>query len=68
MKKIDRVIQIVLSNLHEEPTMSLGPGKIAGTSQANDNPPVRIDLRTKNKWNPFFKDLVKVMRRKQKKR
>ena len=41
MNKIDRIIDIVRS-LHEEaPTMSLGAGKIAGTSEAGDQPPVR---------------------------
>jgi hypothetical protein len=64
MEKIDKVIKIFKSHLNEEPTMSLSGEKIAGTSQAGDFPPVKIDLRTKYKWNPFFKDLVKIMRRK----
>jgi len=65
MEKIDRVIKIFKRHLSEE--MSLGSGQIAGTSQAGDDPPVRIDLRTKYKWNPFFKDLVRIMRRKKSK-
>jgi hypothetical protein len=68
MEKIDKVIKIFKSHLNEEPTMSLSSGRIAGTTQAGDNPPVKIDLRTKNRWNPFFKDLVKIMRRKNPKR
>jgi hypothetical protein len=40
-KKIDRVIDAIRSHLYEEPTMSLSHGKIAGTIEAGDNPPVR---------------------------
>jgi hypothetical protein len=66
MEKIDKVIKVFKSHLNEEPTMSLSAGHIAGTTQSGDEPPVKIDLRTKNRWNPFFKDLVKVMRRNKK--
>ena len=42
MEKIDRIIQIIRSNLYEEvPTNALSHGQIAGTSEAGDNPPVR---------------------------
>lgn len=68
MEKIDKVIEIFKFHLSEEPTMSLSGNQIAGTSQAGDQPPVKIDLRTKYRWNPFFKDLVKIMRRKKKPR
>jgi hypothetical protein len=64
MEKIDKVIKIFKSHLNEEPTMSLSGKGIAGTKEAGDQPPVKIDLRKKYKWNPFFKDLVKIMRRK----
>ena len=40
-KKIDRVIDAIRSRLYEEPTMSLSHGKIAGTVEAGDDPPVR---------------------------
>jgi|LakMenEpi03Aug12_release.lakeMendotaPanAssembly.Ray.scaffolds.fasta_scaffold5342812_1 hypothetical protein len=40
-KKIDRIIETVRSHLYEEPTMSLSHGKIAGTVEAGDEPPVR---------------------------
>ena len=40
-KKIDRIIDQVRSHLYEEPTMALGHGKIAGTVEAGDDPPVR---------------------------
>lgn len=43
MKKnpIDKVLDIVRSHLHEQPTNALAGGKIAGTSEAGDDPPVR---------------------------
>ena len=40
-KKIDWVIDLVREYLNEEPTMSMGHGKIAGTVEAGDEPPVR---------------------------
>ena len=41
-KKIDRIIDIVRSHLHESlPTMAMGHGKIAGSVEAGDDPPVR---------------------------
>jgi len=44
------------------PTNALSHGHIAGTKEAGDQPPV--DLRKKRNWNPFFKDLARVQRRK----
>ena len=41
MDKIDRIINIIRSLNEEAPTMSLGAGKIAGTAEAGDQPPVR---------------------------
>jgi hypothetical protein len=42
------------------PTNNASSGKIAGLPP--DQPPV--DLRKKRNWNPFFKDLAKMQRRK----
>jgi len=40
--KIDRIIQIVRSYLYEDmPTVAMGHGKIAGSVEAGDDPPVR---------------------------
>ena len=45
-KKIDRIIDIVRSHLHESlPTMAMGHGKIAGSVEAGDDPPVRKKKR-----------------------
>lgn len=53
MNKIDKIIKYFRSLNEESPTMSLGAGKIAGTKQAGDDPPV--DLRTKlGKKIPYF--------------
>jgi len=41
MEKIDRIINIIRSLNEDAPTMSLGAGKIAGTTEAGDQPPVR---------------------------
>ena len=44
MKKesLDKIIGIIRSQLHEElPTMAMGHGKIAGSVEAGDDPPVR---------------------------
>jgi hypothetical protein len=64
MDKLEKLINIV-RNLKEEgedaPTNSLAGGKIAGTAEAGDSPPV--DLRKKRNWNPFFKNLARMQRR-----
>jgi uncharacterized ParB-like nuclease family protein len=73
---INKIIDII-HTLKEEgmgvgavsgPTNSLAGGKIAGTAEAGDSPPV--DLRTKNtkNWNIFFKGIVRRNRKKQKKK
>ena len=43
MKKepIDKVLDIVRSFLYEQPTNNVSGGKIAGTVEAGDDPPVR---------------------------
>ena len=61
--RINRIIDIIRS-LKEGGIVTgntLAGGKIAGTVEAGDNPPV--DLRKHNKWNPFFKNLAKMQRR-----
>jgi hypothetical protein len=41
-KKIDRIIDLVKSHLYEEmPTMSMGHGKIAGSVESGDDPPIK---------------------------
>jgi hypothetical protein len=63
---INKIIDII-HTLKEEgeggsaPTNSLVGGKIAGTVEAGDSPPV--DLRKKRNWNPFFKNLARIQRR-----
>lgn len=76
MDKIDRIIGIVRA-LKEEmgaaavsgaPTNSTnqigGPVNIAGLPP--DSPPVDLRRRGQRNWNPFFKDLARVMKRKSK--
>lgn len=61
---INKIINIVRTLREEAPTMSLGAGKIAGTVEAGDQPPVDLRRGKRRNWNPFFKDLVKMQRRK----
>ena len=42
---INKIIDIVRSLKEEAPTMNLGAGKIAGTVEAGDDPPVRKKKR-----------------------
>jgi len=42
---INKIIDIVRSLKEEAPTMSLGAGKIAGTKEAGDDPPVHKNKR-----------------------
>ena len=44
-KAIDKVLDIIRSNLHEQPTNNGGGGKIAGTVEAGDDPPVKKKKR-----------------------
>jgi hypothetical protein len=43
MKKetLDKVLNMVRSYLYEQPTNNIGGGKIAGSVEAGDDPPVR---------------------------
>jgi hypothetical protein len=41
-EKLQKIISIIRNLLYEEsPTMNLGAGKIAGTVEAGDDPPVK---------------------------
>jgi hypothetical protein len=68
---INKIIDII-HNLKEEgeggaaPTNSLAGGKIAGTVEAGDNPPVDLRKGKRRNWNPFFKNLARMQRRKPK--
>jgi hypothetical protein len=68
MDKLDRIINIVrLSICEEVPNMNLGSKKIAGTPEADPgNPPVDLRKKRRRYWNPFFKDLANLYRRKEK--
>ena len=41
MEKIDYIIEMVRRIKEEGPTMAMGNGKIAGSVEAGDDPPVR---------------------------
>ena len=66
---INKIIDIIRS-LKEEgmvtgaPTNSLVGGKIAGTTEAGDSPPVDLRKGKRRNWNPFFKNLARMQRRK----
>jgi hypothetical protein len=68
---INKIIDII-HTLKEEgegggaPTNSLVGGKIAGTVEAGDNPPVDLRKGRRRNWNPFFKNLARMQRRKSK--
>lgn len=62
MNKVDKLIEIVRT-LKEE-GMTLGSGQIAGTVEAGDDPPVDLRRRNQRNWNPFFKNLARIQRRK----
>jgi len=47
----------------DAPVNSVGGGAIAGTSQAGDDPPVDLRKKKMRDWNPFFKDLARIQRR-----
>ncbi len=62
--KIDIIIEAVRAHLKEDaPINNVGSGKIAGTSEAGDDPPVDLRKKKRRNWNPFFKDLARVQRR-----
>jgi len=47
MKKepLDTILNIVRTNLYEQPVNNIGGGKIAGSVEAGDDPPVRKKKR-----------------------
>jgi hypothetical protein len=63
---INKIIDII-HTLKEEgegaPTNSLVGGKIAGTVEAGDSPPVDLRKGRRRNWNPFFKNLARIQRR-----
>lgn len=70
MNKIDKLIQVV-RDLKEEmgvgaianvTNKSSGPVNIAGLPP--DQPPVDLRKGKRRNWNPFFKDLARMQRRK----
>ncbi len=68
--KIDKVIEAFRNyiNLKEEgivsgPINNIGGGNIAGTKEAGHDPPVDLRKGRRRYWNPFFKNLVKIQRR-----
>ncbi len=71
-KKIDRIIEAFRNYIYLKedsmvigPTNSVGGGKIAGTPQSDPgNPPVDLRKGRRRYWNPFFKNLANLQRRK----
>jgi len=62
--KIDIIIEAVRAHLKEDaPINNVGSGNIAGTTEAGDDPPVDLRKKKRRNWNPFFKDLARVQRR-----
>ena len=63
-KKIDIIIEAVRAHLKEDaPINNVGSGNIAGTSESGDDPPVDLRKKKSKDWNPFFKDLARIRRR-----
>jgi hypothetical protein len=46
-KAIDKVLGIIRSRLCEQPVNNIGGGKIAGSVEAGDDPPVRLKKKKK---------------------
>ena len=44
-KPLDTILNIVRTNLYEQPVNNIGGGKIAGSVEAGDDPPVRKKKR-----------------------
>ena len=59
---INKIISII--KVLKEEGMTLGAGSIAGTEEAGDDPPVDLRRGKRRNWNPFFKDLARIQRRK----
>ena len=70
MDKVDKLIQIARSLKEEMGVGAIanvtnklsGPINIAGLPP--DQPPVDLRRGKRRNWNPFFKDLAKIQRRK----
>jgi hypothetical protein len=63
MEKIDRIIEKVRFFIEEGPTMSLSSGKIAGTVEAGDDPPVDYRRKKYKKIPFFYRDLIKKLKK-----
>ncbi|MDB4348768.1 hypothetical protein OAA64_00395 [bacterium] len=46
-KSINKILDIVRSYLNEQPTNNISGGKIAGSVEAGDDPPVRLKKKKK---------------------
>jgi hypothetical protein len=67
--KIDKIIEIFRNHMtikeDSSPTMSVGTGDSSlGFNLKNDTPPVDLRRRKTRNWNPFFKELARIQRRK----
>lgn len=73
-KAFNKIYSLIRNNIQEQMVASSaptnvtnapgGPINIAGLPP--DSPPVDLRKRKERKWNPFFKDLAKMQRRKNK--
>jgi hypothetical protein len=57
MSKIDKIISIIREEISAAPTMSVSSGKIAGTSEAGDDPPINKRKRKKYIYGKGFRKL-----------
>ena len=62
---INKFIQIIKDLREESPTASVGTGeKSVGYNLETETPPVDLRKGKRRNWNPFFKDLAKMQRKK----
>lgn len=65
--KLDHIINIIREEMAGGgvPVNNVSGGKIAGTPAADPgNPPVDLRKGKRRNWNPFFKSLARMQRRK----
>jgi hypothetical protein len=66
MNKIDKLINLI-HQLREDSAIAnvVGPGeKSLGFNIQTETPPVDLRRKKERSWNPFFKNLVQIERRK----
>ena len=65
IENIRKIIRTLNEELASAPTNNVGGGNIVGAGVGPQGEP-GVDLRRKKarNWNPFFKDMARVMRRK----